>query len=237
MSVFAGGSRISSFTITVAVILIAFSILTSGVVAVYTGSFNNKFGGIGFNWDYAESYSESEYGNLTRPSWLDIEEVELTSLNPDARVQWHSDFFNNQFFQVARKGYEWFDSWYFYTITPAQTTEEQIIENRKTGEVFSKFTYDVGQNRETDVFYYPQFWVNGTDIEFIYGSLEESFDNDVISVVVGSNATYPSYDVFSIFSIVTSFETYEGLPFEVDVLIKTIFWGLLLLLIVKLFVG
>lgn len=234
-----GGNRITSFTVTISIILIVFSILTSGVIAVYTsGSFINRYGGIGFDWDYAESYAESGYGNLTRPSYLSIEEIEITDLTPDGRVKWVNDFFNNMYFVVERKGFEWFDSWFYYTIEPLQLTEDEILEYRKEGEIFAKVTHDAGQNRETDVFYYPLFGVNGTGhLNFTYSSLEESFENDVVTIVMGSNATHPTYDVFAIFQIVTSFETYSGIPSEVDILIKTVFWGLLLLLIVKLFVG
>ena len=234
-----GGTKISAFTITVAIVLIVFSLLTSGVVAVFTGSsFNNRYGGIGFDWAYAESYAESGYGNITRPAYLSTQTLEITDLTPDGRVQWHSDFLGTEYFRIARKGFEWFDSWAYYNLSPLTVYEEDIIEMRKTGEVFAKFTHDIGQNRQTDVFYYPQFYINGTgDFVLIYTTLEESFDNDVITVVLGSNATHPTFDIFAIFQIVTNFETYQGIPTEVDILIKTIFWGLLLLLIVKLFVG
>lgn len=234
-----GGERVSPFTISIAVTLIIFSVLTSGVLADYNNnSYINEFSGIGFNWEYEESFEESDYANITRPPFLDIHSVFLTDLTPDAEVQWVHNLFGEQWLECKRAGNEWFNGWVFYSLEPERLTEDQIIDNRKEGEVFSRVIYDSGQNLETVIFYYPQFYVNGTgDINLIYDTLEESFENDVITVVAGTNATYRTYDVFALFRIVTSFDSYAGIPFEVNILIKTVFWGLILLLLVKLFVG
>lgn len=236
-----GGSRISGFTIFVAITLIVYTFLATGLVSVYAQTtWVNQYGGIDFDWKYAESFSDTDYGNLTRPTLpLLFNDLELNDLSPNRKVAWIGGLLESDWFKVSHKGTDWWNGWFYYIDKPNKLTEDEILANVDYEDESSHFVFNLGDNNyETHVFFYPLSYTSGgSELVYIYDTLEESFDNDAVTIVVGVNATLPSYDVFQIFGMVSGFQTYGDMPPELSYFLSTIFWALCLMLLVKLFVG
>lgn len=236
-----GGERIGGFTVFLAITLIIYSLLATGLVSVYASStWVNRYGGVDFDWKYAESFVSTDYGNITRPlGALFYETLDFTSLNPDRQIRWVGGLLEDDWFKLYHKGTDWWNGWMNYIDKPEHLSESEILANVDHEDESSHFIFNQGDNNyETHVFFYPlSGTTGGTELVYVYDTLEESFDNDEITIVVGTNATLPSYDVFQIFGMVSGFQTYGDMPTELSVLLSTIFWALTLMLLVKLFVG
>jgi len=232
-----GGSRIDSLTIFLAVTLIMYSILSSAVFATFEGvEFVDPFSGKTFDIDLGEEYEFNDVKNVTVGGILEY--TSFTELNPDRNIAWYRIPFQSGKFQVTCQGKNLWDSWTQFNLKPEELTESQILTVFDNTMNFSKFIYNQGGEFETAVFYCPQFYYNETSEQptYLYDSLEESFDNDIVTVIMATNATYVNYDIGRIFGVLSGFSTY-GMPYEVSVLLGGIFWVLLLLTLVKLVVG
>lgn len=234
-----GGQRIDNTTIQLGVILVVYTLLVGGLLSVFQGdTFVNQYSGVNFEWAYAEQFESTDYANMTKPSFLLANSVVFDSLEPDVKLEWNVLFGGDSQFSMYRKLTDWWNSWIYERQKPDVITLDEILSNVNHNDETSHFVFDNGDKYETHIFFYPLSYVNETTgLTYIYDTLEESFDNDAITVVAGTNATYPSYDVFSVFGVITGFDMYSGTPFEINVLVTTIFWVLVLLIIVKLFVG
>ena len=232
-----GGSRVSSFTITIAVILVVYTLLASGIHStVYGTIWLDPYSGKFFDWELSEDFAEWEVTNMTEPAIYT--EHRFEDLDPDGLLAWNNAIFGEDFFKTYRCGVSWWESWIYSSVQPATLYKDEIIENYDPINQYSRFVHHQGDTQyETHVFYYPLFNITDSEPFFLYEDLQTSFDNGEITVVMATNNTFPTYDVFSIFGIISGFSAYEGTPVEISALIGGVWWCLLILLIVKLFVG
>ena len=230
-------ARISGFTVMVAVTLIIYTLLASGIHATVYGSvWLDPYAGKFFDWELSEEFAEWEVANLTEPTLYT--EHRFEDLDPDALLGWNNAIFGEDFFKTYRYGVDWWESWIYSSVQPSTLYKDEILENYEADKHYSRFVHQLGDaHYETHVFYYPLFNITAGEIIFLYDDLQTSFDNGNLTVVMATNNTYPTYDVFSVFAIVSGFSAYEGTPTEISALIGGIWWALLILLIVKLFVG
>ena len=233
-----GGSRIDGITIFLTVTLILYTVLCNGVFATFTSStFVDPYGGKHYNIDLGEQFEFSEVENVT--GGIIPPNVMFSDLNPDRAVRWSQPFFTENYFSVVCYGKNWWDSWIRNVLNPEKMTEAKLLQIYDSDMNFSKVAYNIGGEFETHAFYCPLFYYNDTseEVTYIDEDLETSFDNGEITVVLATNQTFVNtYDIGKIFGILTGFSTYD-MPLEVSAIIGGVFWGLLILLVVKLVVG
>lgn len=233
-----GGSRIDGITIFLVSLLVLYTILVAGITATFEGSdFIDPFGGKNLNFGDIGDYSTSDYENITRP--LILNTVYLRDLDPDGKVEWYANLFDEEdSFNVGRLGIDWWDGWIWYSLEPERILESEIITDFDFAKNYSRYFLDRGSKVETTAFFCPQFYYNESSGQptYLYDNIQDSFDNDVITVILASNMSLTGYDAGKVIGIITGFSTYS-IPNEVSVLIAGIFWALVILLIVKLVIG
>lgn len=232
-----GGSRIDGITIFLTVTLVLYTILCNGVFATFTSdTFVDPYGGKVYDIDLGEEYENNDIQNVTGA--LFPTNVKFDNLDPDREMGWHTPLFGESWFEVVCYGKNWWDSWSRFGLNPTSMKEAELLEIYNENQNFSKVVYNHGGEFETHVFYCPLFYYNETNgVTYLDDTLEESFSNNKITVVMATNQTFSSsYDIGKIFGILTGFSTYS-MPYEASVVIGGLFWVLLILLIVKLVVG
>ena len=231
-----GGSRIDGITIFLAVTLVLYTILANGVMATFTtAKFVDPYGGRTIDIELGEDYEYNDIKNVTGGLFPEVQV--FTVLNPDRTITWNKPLFGENHFAVHCYGKNWWDSWSHFKLEPKGLHEDEILQIYNENRNFSKVIYDQGGEFETHVFYCPLFYYNETNgVTYLDDSLEDSFSNNKITVIMATNQTFYNYDIGQIFGLLTGFSTH-GMPYEVSVIIGGIFWVLLILLLVKLVVG
>lgn len=233
-----GGSRIDSFTITVAVLLITYSILVAGVVATFTDTiFVDPYGSASADFNLGKDYDVSEVMNITINDFSYPNKFE--DLTPARIVYWHDSFvYGETVLSCNSFGHNIWDGWYSYELEPySGYSETEILELVDNQGIQAELPFGLGSDLETYVYCMPLCYkAVGADPVYIYESLAESIDAGNMTVIVASNATYNNYDIGQAMGVLTGFNT-DYYPFEIGVLIGGIWWGLLILVVVKLVVG
>lgn len=226
-------ARISSFTATLGLILICYTIIGGNIVGMYeqTGTVN-AYGGKILNVDYLDNFVDYDYQNITLNDGI---YDHIYEINPDRALTWFSDWFSENYFHVESKGLEWWSI--YFALEPKQVYESELIANYNYAKNYSRYVFNLGGKLETTMLVYPQFYTDGENITFLYDTLEESFEAETVTILLGSNASYPTYDVFNFMGIVTGFVGYGDIPLAINILLGGIWWVMFLLMLIKLFVG
>ena len=227
-----GGSRVDGITMFIGVTLVVYSILVAGVYATFTEvGYIDPYGGKAVDLNLAQDYEFNDIENVTLGDW-----TEFSGLDPDRRIIWNDSWLGSDWFSVYRYGVNWWDGWLTFRLEPDEIYVSEVLTLYDSDLNYSKVVFDLGSNFETAVFFCPLFHYNETGVTYIDSSLSDSIDNEVITVVMATNASYASYDIGHIMGALTGFSTYD-MPSELGSLTGGIFWMLLILLVVKLVVG
>lgn len=227
-------ARISSFTITLGIILVVYTIIGGNIVGMYEGTGTIRpYAGKVLNVDYLDNFVEYEYQNVSFNNGA-YENTYFT-LSPDRAVMWRDAWFEEDYFNIESKGLEWYST--YTKLEPKKVYESVLITNFNYEKNYSRQVFNLGGKLETTMLVYPLFYTDSENITFIYDNLEDSFNSDEVTVLLGSNSTYPSYDVFNFMGIVTGFVGYGIMPLEISILIGGLWWVMFLLMLIKLFVG
>jgi len=232
-----GGSRIDSFTITIGVILIVYTILVAGVVATFTDSdFINPYAGASADFDLGKDFASSEVQNMTLGSMADANKFE--TLSPDRLIYWYDSFLADQVIRCYSFGHNIWDGWFNFELEPTYGyfyyEIEELVDDSG---LFAELIFHRGLDLETYVYLYPlAYKETGEDAVYLYDTLLESMDDGNLTVIVATNSTYDNYNIDKAMSVITGFNT-DYFPYEIAVLIGGIWWGLLILVVVKLVVG
>lgn len=232
-----GGSRIDGLTIFLVICLILYTILVGGVYATFTSdTFTDPYAGKTINVGEIGDYTYNDIENITRP--LFTNDAYFEDLDPNGKITWWNDVFGDDYFLPFRLGIDWWDGWVFYPLEPERIYEQEIINDFNDEQNYTRYFCDRGGKLETTLFFCPLFYYNETseEVTYIYDGIEESFENDAITIIMASNMSYTGFDIGKVMGLLTGFSTYD-LPFEVSVIVSGIFWGLLVLTIVKLVIG
>jgi len=218
-------ARVSSLTVFTVVTLVCYTILGTAIYSVFAGTtFSDPYGGKVAGWEYAEDYLVSEAQNMTKNS-----ATYFTVLDPDRVIDWWATL------KFYRKGTNWWDSWLLFEMSGSPRTEAEIIADFDTDKNYTKYIFDEGGDFETHAFIYCK-WSDGTGSTYDFYPIADSIANNELTIVLASDAQYPSYDIGILIGILTGFYFY-GAPFEISVIIGGIWWALCLLTLVKLVVG
>lgn len=230
--------RIDGLTIFLVTFLIIYSILVAGVYSAFTDvEFKNPYSGKTISIGEVGDYEFNDIENITRP--LFSNDAYFEDLEPNGKISWIEDVFGaDSKFMPFRLGIDWWDGWVYYSLEPQEIFEQEIKDDYNELQNYSRYFCDRGGKLETTVFFCPLFYFNETSetVTYIYEDIEESFDNDEITVIFASNMSYSGFDIGKVLGLLVGFQTYD-LPSEIGVLVSAVFWGLLILLIVKLVVG
>lgn len=226
-------ARISHFSIFLGIVLVSYTLIGGNVVNMYEGNpYSNAYSGKVLNVDYLDSFTDYDYQNVSFNNGVF---ENLYEINPDRYVMWRDFWITEDGFEVESKGVDW---WSIFTkLEPKSVSESTLLENFDYSKNYSRQVFNQGGKLETTMLVYPQFYTDGENITFLFDSLEESFDDGNVTILLGSNASYPSYDVFNFMGIVTGFSGYGNIPTELSWLMGGIWWVMFLLLLIKLFVG
>lgn len=238
-----GGSRIDNMTVFLAVFLVIYGLLIAGVDATfYGGQFINPNSGISNEFDLGETYLYSAYDNVT-PSELFSAYTEFGgSISPKRYLGWTRSIWGGGSFTLKCAGNDWWNGWLKYTLPPPSILEEEVLIRYDETKNHTRIKFDVGGDLETSVFFSPLLYYNETEtdpqlkVTLIYTTLEESLDNDEITVIVATNSTYTNYNIGRVFSLLTGFSVTD-IPLEINALVTGVFYAILILLLVKLVVG
>ena len=235
-----GGTRVSAFTITLAVTLVFYTLIGAGISATFNGTaFINPYGGNDLNIDLVADFVDYDYHNITEPSLFSYTQVIYEDLSPDGAVRWVSEVWGNDYFTVSRKGLNFWDSFIFFTLKPEKALISDLIADYDYNENRSSIVFNWGGKFETHFYIYPMFYTDeiGEPV-FLYDNLEDSLNDGNCTVFLGVNATFPEYNVFDIVGVITGFSTLgTETPNEINIVLSSIWWIMFLLLLVKIFIG
>ena len=236
MGVF-GGQRIDGFTISLIVTLIVYTVLAGGITSSFEGTtFQNPYGSASLKLGLAQNFTYYDVQNMTKPAF-GIFSVVFDGLNPDRVGYWENSIFADDDFDFKSYGIGFWESLIQYSLKPSDIKEEDVLDNYDNTKNYSRYVLNIGGQLQTYVFIHPQFFSNTTHIIFLYDSLEESFNNNVCSVFIGTNATYPDFTAHDLMSVVVGFTPFSGTPTAISALISAVWWVMFLLLLIKLVIG
>lgn len=234
-----GGSRVDGITVFLVMTLVIYTLLANGVVSTFAKTkFENPYANIVKDFDTGIYFENSDVKNITEPSFVASEAI-FDDLNPSGKLTWESDFLGNDRLKVFRFGYDWWNGWISYPLNPYEGySSTELIEDYNPNANYTRKVFDFGGDLEVYVFFCPLYYydeVSGT-VNYIYDGLEDSFNNGAITVVMGTNQTYTGSDIDTVLGILNGFDTYD-MPDLIGDIISTIFWAMIILVIVKLVVG
>lgn len=234
-----GGSRIDGMTVFLVTILIVYSTLVSGIYATFTDAeFEGRYGNLESDFKLGDTvdFEYNDYKNVT-PSFFAGVGVEFDGLSPSRYGYWWDKVIGEPEVYVRISSINW---WQFGTVLcEPKHTIQWILDNYDTQLNQTTWILDDLTDWSTWVFIKPQLYYNETsgDVTYLYDTLEESIENDVFTMILGTNATLENnFDIGKAFGLLTGFDIGDAPP-EVGYLISAVFYALAILTSVKLVVG
>lgn len=234
-----GGSRIDGMTVFLVVTLIMYSLLVSGVYATFAGGeFENPYSNLDSDFKLGSNvdFKYNDYENVT-PSFFAGVGSTFDDLSPVRYGIWWDKFLGEPEFYVKVSSINWWQSGSI--VCEPRHTVSWVLEN---------YDYDLNQtfwvvdsltDWATWVYIKPQLYYNNAtgEVTYLYDSLEESIENDVVTMVLSTNATLENqFSIDRVLGLLTGFDYYD-IPVEIGVIVSAVFYAMLVLVSVKLVVG
>lgn len=235
-------ARVSSFTIFMLVTIVCYTLFSTAFFAVIEGSdVEDPYGGRVSSWEYtaAYPYSQAQNFSLVAGNQVFYEDLEPTR---QVKINFATDpitaLLIGDGIRFKRAGVDWWNSWYYYEMTGSPVNKDRLLGQWDPYTNYAKFIFDQGGQFETHAFIYPAWLTDetGNRTGYAYPTITASITAGVLTIVLATNASYPTFDIGLIFGVLTGFSAY-GAPAPVAIIIGGIWWILVILVIVKLVVG